>query len=86
MMDEKNAAKRANDHDLPQGCWISLGYSFSLVLIIGGLLLLSTLSRFVFIRRFFLAGNTIGIVVVSLLILAGGILLAIITTKSLQEL
>lgn len=80
----REAASRGNSHDLPKGCWVLLGYSFALVLMVGGMSLLVTLVHFVSIRRLFLLGNSIGIVVVSLVILAGGILLAIATTKSLQ--
>jgi len=80
----QEAARRGNDHELPKGCWIFLGYSFALVLMVGGMLLLVTLVHFTSIRRFFLLGNSLGIVIVSLVILAGGILLAIATTKSLH--
>ncbi len=80
----QEAARRGNDRDLPKGCWVLLGYSFALVLMVGGMLLLVTLAHFTSIRRLFLVGNGLGIVIVSLLILAGGILLAIATTKSLH--
>ncbi len=80
----REAARRGNSHDLPKGCWVLLGYSFSLVLMVGGMSLLVTLVHFVSIRRLFLLGNSIGIVVLSLVIIAGGILLAIATTKSLH--
>lgn len=80
----REAARRGNSYDLPKGCWVLLGYSFALVLIVGGMLLIATLVHFASIRRLFLIGNSIGIVVLSLVILAGGILLAIVTTKSLH--
>ena len=80
----REAASRGNSHDLPKGCWVLLGYSFSLVLVVGGMSLLVTLVHFASIRRLFLLGNSIGIVVLSLVIIAGGILLAIATTKSLH--
>ncbi len=80
----QEATRRGNEHDLPKGCWVLLGYSFALVLMVGGMLLLITLVHFASIRRFFLVGSGLGIVIVSLLILAGGILLAIATTKSLH--
>ena len=80
----QEAARRGNDHDLPKGSWVLLGYRFALVLMVGGMLLLITLVHFASIRRLFLVENGLGIVIVSLLILAGGILLAIATTKSLH--
>ncbi len=80
----QEAAGRGNDHELPKGCWIFLGYSFALVLMVGGMLLLVTLVHFASIRRLFLVGSSLVIVIVSLVILAGGILLTIVTTKSLH--
>ncbi len=83
-IDYREAARRGNDNDLPKGCWVLMGYCLALVWGVGGIVLLFALLHFVSIRRVFTLGGMRAVVVVSIMMIVGGILVGIATTKSLR--
>ncbi len=83
-IDDREAARKGHDYELPKGCWILMGYSLALVWGVGGILLLFILLRFALIRRVFSWEGLIAVVVVSMVMIAGSIFLGITTTKSLR--